>query len=103
MRANVKKRMTNEELRARTRKKLIQATIKEIAKNGYANLTTKGITNRSGVTWGAAQHIFTNRENLVFEAARAASEYQRDKFKEINLDGDINDRCQLLIRHMSER
>lgn len=102
MAAPVKKRMTQEERRALTREKLIHATITEIAEKGYANLTTKGITKRSGVTWGAAQHLFGDRDNLVFEVARAASEKHIEKLKAFDGAGDKEARVRRLISHMWE-
>lgn len=69
-----KRRLTQEERRAITREKLIRATTLEIAEKGYANVKSKDITRRSGVTWGATQHIFGDRETLIYEVAKAASE-----------------------------
>jgi len=96
----VKKRMSQEERRTITREKLIKATIDEIVENGYANLTTKGITERSGVTWGAAQHLFGDRENLVFEVAKVASERHVSKLKAFKSHGKPEEKLKSLIEHV---
>lgn len=97
-----KRRLTQDERRANTRERLIAATTLEIAEKGYANLNTKGITKRSGVTWGAAQHLFGDRENLIYEVAKAASEKHIKRLNDFLGQKPNKDRVKALIAMMWE-
>ena len=67
-------RRTQEERRLTTRNKLIEAVIDAIQVKGYVNLRTKDIIERAEVTWGAAQHIFGDKEELLLQSAMRLSE-----------------------------
>jgi AcrR family transcriptional regulator len=49
----------------RTRDRLINATLTLIRERGFAAATAKGIARRAGVTWGAAQHQFGCKEDIL--------------------------------------
>lgn len=97
-----KQRLTQDERRAITREKLIRATTLEIAERGYANLNIKGITKRSGVTWGAAQHLFGDRGNLIYEVAKSASEKHIERLNGFVSAGTTENRVGALIEIMWE-
>lgn len=65
---------TQRERRQETRAKLIAATIKAINEKGYAALRSTDITKRAGVTWGAVQHLFGSKDELLIHVAGSASE-----------------------------
>ncbi len=67
-------RRTQEDRRQETRKKLIDATIKVINEKGYAAMRTGDITKSAGVTWGAAQHLFGGKTDLLNQVASVVSE-----------------------------
>lgn len=83
-----------------TREKLIRATTLEIAEKGYANVKSKDITKRSGVTWGATQHIFGDRETLIYEVAKAASEKHIQRLNEFACGKPGENRIKTLIEVM---
>lgn len=58
-------RRTQQERRAETRAKLIEAAIGLICRKGYANLTTPEIATEAGVSRGALQHHFRTRYDLI--------------------------------------
>jgi AcrR family transcriptional regulator len=49
----------------RTRAALIEATLSLIREHGYAAATSQRIARRAGVTWGAAQHQFGSKEEIL--------------------------------------
>jgi AcrR family transcriptional regulator len=49
----------------RTRDRLVNATLALIRERGFAAATAKGIARRAGVTWGAAQHQFGCKEDIL--------------------------------------
>lgn len=67
-------RRTQDERKAVTRAKLIHAVIEVISRKGYAGLRAKHISTASGVTWGAAQHLFGTRNDLLLQVAVAVSD-----------------------------
>lgn len=63
----LRKRRSQEERKAETRERLIKATIAEIQERGYAGLKTRHVAKRAGVTWGAAQHLFGDKIDLLVD------------------------------------
>ncbi len=49
----------------RTRARLIEATIALIREHGFDAATAQRIARRAGVTWGAAQHQFGSKEEIL--------------------------------------
>src|SRR3546814_16185085 len=47
------------------REKIINAVIALIKEGGYANATSSRIDERAGMTWGAAQHHFGAKEDIL--------------------------------------
>lgn len=72
-------RRTQEQRRADTRARLIQGSISAIAERGYALLTIADITRHAGVTWGAAQHLFGDKSELMIQVVQTVSEQLLDK------------------------
>jgi AcrR family transcriptional regulator len=60
-------RRTQEQRRAATRSRLIRAVIDVICRKGYAGLRAKHVTAASGKTWGAAQHLFGGKNELLLQ------------------------------------
>jgi len=50
-----------------TRARVIESTVECILEAGYYQTSTNDIAQRSGVTWGALQYQFGNREGLLLE------------------------------------
>lgn len=67
-----KRRRTQEERSATTRKRLLEATIDLLIERGYARLTTADIARRAGVSNGARVHHFPTKEELVVAANKQA-------------------------------
>src|SRR5215212_4680044 len=63
-----KGRRTQEERRAQTRTKLLDATVRSLVEVGYAGTTTRAVAQRAGVSSGAQTHHFPRRVDLVAAA-----------------------------------
>ena len=62
-------RRSQAERRATTRLKLIDAVISCIKDYGYAGTRTRLISRKAGVTWGAVQHLFGGKNDLLMHVA----------------------------------
>jgi AcrR family transcriptional regulator len=69
-----KPRRTQAERRAATRAALLDAAMACLVEDGYANLTTRRIAERAGVSQGTQQHYFKTKTEFVVEAMRYATQ-----------------------------
>lgn len=93
-----KTRRSQEDRRQETRKKLIDATIKVINEKGFAAMRTTDITKKAGVTWGAAQHIFGGKAELLSQVAANVSETLIDVLEaDVSLDMSAEDKLATMI------
>ena len=58
-------RRSHAERTAETRAKVIAAVIDSIAESGFQGTTAQAIARRAGVTWGAVQHHFGGKDELL--------------------------------------
>jgi len=77
-----RRRRSHAERSAATRARILDAVVAVIATDGFAGLTAQALTQRSGVTWGAVQHHFGDKDRLL----RAVLEDSFERFAE-RLDG----------------
>src|SRR3954451_4244045 len=59
------RRRTQADRRAATQAALLDAAIETLVEEGYAALTTRGVSERAGVSQGAQQHYFPTKAALV--------------------------------------
>lgn len=64
------RRRTQAERRATTRAALLDAALQCLIEEGYANLTTRNVAERAGVSQGTQMHYFPTRVRFVAEAVR---------------------------------
>ena len=85
-------RQTNEERSARTRAKVLDATIECLLELGYAGTTTTLISERAGVSRGAQLHHFPTKGELVAAAVEHLAQRLGDVLQEeaasLPSDGD---------------
>ncbi|MEM9704655.1 MAG: TetR/AcrR family transcriptional regulator [Pseudomonadota bacterium] len=67
-------RRSQEDRRRATSKKLIEATIAVVIEKGYSGLKSSTIAERAGVTWGAVQHLFGEKQALLLTVANQTYE-----------------------------
>jgi AcrR family transcriptional regulator len=65
-----RRRRTQAERRATTRTALLDAALACLIEEGYANLTTRNVAERAGVSQGTQMHYFPTRAKFVAEAVR---------------------------------
>ncbi len=58
-------RRSHAERTAETRARILAATIDCIAERGFQRTTASEITRRAGVTWGAVQHHFGDKDGIL--------------------------------------
>ena len=86
-----KPRRTQAERRARARAALLDAALACLVEDGYANLTTRRIAERAGVSQGTQQHYFKTKTEFVVEAMRyATQQIAADVLKRVDL-GSLGD------------
>lgn len=92
---------TQEERRAETRGKLLDATIRSLLENGYAQTTTRTVSALAGVSHGAMAHYFPRRVDLVAAAMEQLVEQRVADWREAaeNLPADPADRVPALLDH----
>jgi AcrR family transcriptional regulator len=59
------KRRSHAERTAETRTRILAATVDCIAEVGFQRTTAQEITRRAGVTWGAVQHHFGDKDGIL--------------------------------------
>ena len=73
-----RRRRSHAERSAATRARILEAVVDVIATDGFAGLTAQALAQRSGVTWGAVQHHFGDKDRLL----RAVLEDSFERFAE---------------------
>jgi AcrR family transcriptional regulator len=63
--ARAPERRSHAERTAETRAKIIAAVVEGISEVGFARTTAAEITRRAGVTWGAVQHHFGDKDGIL--------------------------------------
>lgn len=64
-RAPKQERRSHAERTAETRAKILAAVVESIAEVGFQRTTAVEITRRAGVTWGAVQHHFGDKDGIL--------------------------------------
>jgi AcrR family transcriptional regulator len=78
LRAPERERRSQAERTAETRARIIGAVVESIGEVGLARTTATEITRRAGVTWGAVQHHFGDKDGILL----AVLEHSFDGFVE---------------------
>ncbi len=92
---DVRVRTPNAERSARTRAKLLDATIMCLYELGYHQTSTVLVTERAGVSRGSMLHHFPSKADLMMAAAEHIREHRAAAHKE-HLDKVPNDRDKFL-------
>jgi AcrR family transcriptional regulator len=75
-------RRTQEERRAETQAKLLDATIESVLDVGYAATTTRRVAEMAGVSLGAQTHHYPRRVDLVGAAVERLAERRMEALRE---------------------
>jgi AcrR family transcriptional regulator len=84
-----------------TREKIIKAVVSLIKEGGFSAASTSRIAERAGMTWGAAQHHFGSKEEIL----DAVMTLSHEKFTELMEDkslrqGSVADRADQFVDRM---
>jgi AcrR family transcriptional regulator len=86
-------RRTQEERSARTRQRLLDATIESLVEVGYAGTSTTAVCARAGLSRGAQLHHFPTKADLVIGAvAHLAKRRAAELLAEMPRDGSADER-----------
>jgi len=90
---------TQEERRAETRGKLLDATLLSLADVGFAATTARRVSELAGVSLGAQTHHFPHRVDLLGAAIEWAAQRRVDELREIagDLPGGPEERLGALL------
>lgn len=93
---------TQEERRAGTRGKVLDATIRSLLEHGYAQTTTRTVAALAGVSPGAMAHYFPRRVDLVAAAIEQLVERRIGAWREAagELPADASERVSALLDHV---
>lgn len=84
-----------------TREKIITAVIGLIKEGGFSNASSSRIAERAGMTWGAAQHHFGSKEDIL----AAIMDISHERFSERMADprlhgGALSTRAEFFVEQM---
>ncbi len=84
----------------RTREKLIQSTISLIRRGGLAAASAKRIASGAGMTWGAAQHHFGSKEQILEAIVARSHESFVARFADMDSTQPFAERIDLFVARM---
>jgi AcrR family transcriptional regulator len=90
---------TQEQRRAETQAKVLDATIKSLLEDGYAQTTTRHVAALAGVSPGAMAHYYPRRVDLVASAIERLAEQRLEAWAELaeTLSDDPGERAPALL------
>jgi AcrR family transcriptional regulator len=91
-------RRTQAQRSAETRSRVIQAAIECIAAHGFRNTTTSRICERAGVTWGAIQHQFGDKNAIIFAVVDQALQELVTELGRVPMDLPVRERLRAFMR-----
>jgi AcrR family transcriptional regulator len=96
--AKPQRRRSHAERTAETRARIIEAAIESIAEQGFQRTTANEIAKRAGVTWGAVQHHFGDKDGIVTAVLEDSFDRFAARLDDIPVDGTtVGERVDLFI------
>ncbi len=86
--APARERRSHAERTARTRRRVMEAVVESIAAVGYPRTTGAEIARRAGVSWGAVQHHFGDKDGILLAALEDSFDRFAARFEEDPLPAD---------------
>jgi AcrR family transcriptional regulator len=85
--ARPRRRRSHAERSAATRARIIDAVVAVIATDGFSRLTAQQVAQRSGVTWGAVQHHFGAKDQLLLAVLEDSFERFAERLDRVTVAG----------------
>jgi AcrR family transcriptional regulator len=96
-------RRSHAERTAETRSKILEATVESITEIGLSRTTAAEITARAGVTWGAVQHHFGDKDGILVAVVEVSFEHFAELIADIPVDGtSLEKRAALFVERAWE-
>ena len=86
-RAPKRERRSHAERTAETRARIIAAVVDSIAEIGFPRTTAVEITRRAGVTWGAVQHHFGDKDGILIAVLEDSFHRFAARLAEVEVEG----------------
>lgn len=81
-----------------TQERILDAVVSIINEEGYAAASSKRICARSGMTWGAVQHHFGTKEDILAAVLEASHRQFNELMQNRELiEGGVEQRCDLFV------
>jgi AcrR family transcriptional regulator len=71
-----------------TRRRVLDAVVESVLDVGYYKASSNEIARRAGVTWGAIQHLFGSREQLMLEVVQDILSRFKHRVATARIEGD---------------
>jgi AcrR family transcriptional regulator len=92
-----RERRTHAERTAETRERVMKAVVDAVAQVGFARTTASEISKRAGVTWGAVQHHFGDKEGILAAVLEASFEHFSEVVGEAPEELELEKRVTLFV------
>jgi AcrR family transcriptional regulator len=107
-RAPARVRRSHAERTAETRAKIVAAVVDSIAEVGFHRTTAVEITRRAGVTWGAVQHHFGDKDGILVAVLedsfqRFAARLERIPIETLSLERRVAFFVERAFEHFTSR
>jgi len=96
-------RRSHAERTAETRAKVMGAVVESIAEVGFQRTTAAEITRRAGVSWGAVQHHFGDKEGILDAVLADSFARFAERLSDVDLDRlDLEARVEVFVERAWE-
>jgi AcrR family transcriptional regulator len=85
-----------------TRRRVLDAVVATVVDIGYYKASSNEIARRAGVTWGAIQHLFGSRDQLMLDVVNDIGSAMKHRFANAVIEGDtLEERLHSVVNVMS--
>lgn len=92
-----RERRTHAERTAETRERVIAAVVETISDVGFGRATAAEISRRAGVTWGAVQHHFGDKDGILMAVLEESFNRFAEILGEVQEDQDLEKRVSQFV------
>jgi AcrR family transcriptional regulator len=93
----VRERRTHAERTAETRERVMAAVVAAISDVGFNRATAAEISRRAGVTWGAVQHHFGDKDGILMAVLEEAFHRFAEILGDVSEEEDLEKRVALFV------
>ena len=101
-RPRTRPRRTQAERTAATRERILAAVVESIAEVGFGQTTASEIARRAGVTWGAVQHHFGDKDGILGAVLEQSFAHLAERLADVPADAPLDARIHLFVQRAWE-